>query len=249
MPKNVQQTLDWYETHKTTKQVGFNPDGMCLKVCRTARGIPSKYASAKEAQDATPKQHRITKIADLRAGMVLYYDDPKDSNRYGHIVTMIGRVKNADMNKLSDILVVTNSVKKGQLTTVRGDYFPKYWGDPFVFGATWLNGVELDTYLPATRFSLFHKSGVKYNGKYRMKYLAKSKRPQGKAAYKEITRLIKKLNTDPKFWRLRKVIIQYRDKGILDLPMLDEAIAKGFRGTTKRVREKIQAEIDALPKR
>lgn len=142
--RNWKGALEWYRTHQRTSQIGFNPNGMCLKVCRTARDIPARYPTAKAAQDATPKAHRVTKVADLRKGMVLYYDDPRDSNRAGHIVTMVGRVKGYNPNALSDILVETNSVKSGELVVVRGDYFPKYWGDPFVFGATWLNGYVLD---------------------------------------------------------------------------------------------------------
>lgn len=142
--RNFIQTIDWYRKHDNTSTIGFNPDGMCLKVCRVARGIPSRYLTAKISQDATPREYRVYNVEDLRAGMVLYYDDPNDSNRAGHIVTMIGRVPNANPKSLHDILVETNSVQSGRITTVRGDYFPTYWGDKFQFGATWLNGYEID---------------------------------------------------------------------------------------------------------
>lgn len=144
--RDFKKTLEWHRNHQTRAAIGFNPDGMCLKICRTARGIGAVYPTAKAAQDATPKKHRFHKVSDLRAGMVLYYDDPNDSNRAGHIVTMAGRVKGADRNKLSDILVWTNSVQSGRVTLVRGDYFVRYWGDPFQFGSDWLNGMELDYY-------------------------------------------------------------------------------------------------------
>lgn len=146
--RDFKQTLEWYQSHQTTQQIGFNPDGMCLKVCRTARGIGSMFPTAKAAQDATPWNHRVSRVADLRAGMILYFDDPKDSNTAGHIVTMVGRVKDADPNSLSDVLVWTNSVQSGRLTIVRGDYFTKNWGDPFQFGSTWLNGQVLDHWEP-----------------------------------------------------------------------------------------------------
>jgi hypothetical protein len=136
--------LDWYRQHQTRGQIGFDPDGMCLKICRVSAGLPSLYPSAKEAQDATPDEHRVYKVRNLRRGMKLYYDDPNDSNRFGHIVTMIGRVKGADLDSLHDVLVETNSVKANEIVVVRGDYFPQHWGDPFVFGATWLNGEEID---------------------------------------------------------------------------------------------------------
>jgi hypothetical protein len=142
--KPFQAVLEWYRTHQTASQIGFDPDGMCLKICRTAAGKPAVYPSAVEAQRATPQQHRVHKVRDLRRGMVLYYDHPSDSNPFGHIVTMIGRVKGANPDSLHDILVETNSVKANEVVVVRGDYFPQHWGDPFVFGATWLNGSEID---------------------------------------------------------------------------------------------------------
>lgn len=142
--RNFKETLEWYRRNQRTSQIGFNPDNMCLKVVRTARGIGALYPTAKRAQDATPKKHRFTRVRDLRRGMVLYYDHPRDGNTAGHVVTMIGRVKGANPDSLHDILVETNSVKRGELVVVRGDYFQKHWGDPFQFGATWLNGKELD---------------------------------------------------------------------------------------------------------
>jgi hypothetical protein len=149
--RNTQDTIEWYRTHETAAQIGFEPSGMCLKICRTARDIGSMFLSAKQAQDATPAEHRVHNVANLRRGMVLYFDDPNDSNKFGHIVTMIGRVKNPDRSDLNDILVRTNSVQDGRVVVVRASYFKEHWGDPFQFGATWLNGVELE--IPAKRYS------------------------------------------------------------------------------------------------
>lgn len=142
--KPFRDVMEWYRNHQTASQLGFDPDGMCLKICRTAAGKAAVYPSALEAQRNTPEAHRVRKVRDLRKGMVLYYDHPSDSNPYGHIVTMIGRVKGADPDSLRDVLVETNDVKANEVVVVRGDYFPQHWGDPFVFGATWLNGSEID---------------------------------------------------------------------------------------------------------
>lgn len=149
--RNFKETLAWYRENDTASEIGFNPNGMCLKVCRTARGIGPMYPDAKTAQDATPQSHRVSRIRDLRRGMVLYYDNPRDSNRFGHIVTMIGRVRGFNPDSLADVLVRTNSVVSGKLVVVRGDYFPRFWGDPFQFGATWLNGQVLDVPNPAKK--------------------------------------------------------------------------------------------------
>jgi hypothetical protein len=95
---------------KTTEQLGFDPNGMCLRICRTARDIGPVYPSAVVAQNATPAAHRVYGVADVRRGMVVYYDDPNDSNPYGHIVTVVGRDRDADPDSLSSLLVRSNSV-------------------------------------------------------------------------------------------------------------------------------------------
>lgn len=134
-------TLAWYAQHTTTGTLGFNPDGMCLRICRTARNLPGGWASAVDAQNATPAEHRVRDITKVRPGMVMYFDDPRDGNRYGHIVTVHSVA--ATIRSLADIVVWSNSVKAGQVVKVRADYFPRQWGDGFVFAATWLNGAEL----------------------------------------------------------------------------------------------------------
>ena len=172
--------LAWYDTHQTTAQIGFNPDGMCLKVCRTSRDIPSKYMTAKECQDAVPKHLRFTRVRDWRKGMKLFVDTVGDSNTAGHIVTIVGRVKGFDWDDPNDVIVETNSVVSGQLVRVRATYFTQHWGDKIQFAAPWINGVELDypgwkhddkgTDLPekpkkdtAPRIQNFRESGNEWN--------------------------------------------------------------------------------------
>ena len=139
--RDTAATLKWYAGHTTTSSIGFNPNGMCLKVCRVARGIGSMYPSALAAQLATPKAKRVTKLNDIQPGMVMYFDDPKDSNPYGHIVTVESRTKVVD--SLDDLITWTNNVVSGKLVKVKASYFPSKWGDAFQFAATWLNGVDL----------------------------------------------------------------------------------------------------------
>jgi len=142
--RNTRETVQWYREHETTAQLGYNPDGWCLRICREARNIGAVYPSAVTAQNATPAAHRVHDVADIRRGMVVYYDDPNDSNAFGHIATVVGRDRDADPGSLSSLLVRSNSVKTGQIVVTRGDYFPRYWGDAYTFAATWLNGVVLD---------------------------------------------------------------------------------------------------------
>lgn len=146
--RTTDEALAWYETHTGTATLGFNPDGMCLKICRTARNLPGVYASAVEAQRATPAKHRITDLTGVRPGMVMYFDDPRDGNPFGHIVT-VASVKAGGAKTLSDIAVWTNSVSKGRVVKVTADHFPQHWGDGFVFASDWLNDSVLD--LPKTK--------------------------------------------------------------------------------------------------
>lgn len=142
--RNTRETVQWYREHETTAELGFNPDGRCLQICRTARNLGAVYPSAVVAQNATPAAHRVPHVADVRRGMVAFYDDPHDSNPFGHVVTVVGRDRERDPDDLGSLLVRSNSVQSGKVVVVRGDYFPTHWGDAFTFAATWLNGVALD---------------------------------------------------------------------------------------------------------
>lgn len=141
--RTASQAVAWYGTHRTSRQLGYNPNGMCLKICRQARNIGAVYSSALKAQNATPAAHRIKDISKIQIGHIMYYDNPRDGNPFGHIVTVVGRVAGVDRRSLSSLVVETNSVKSGEIVRVRGDYFPRYWGDQFQFAADWLNGQKL----------------------------------------------------------------------------------------------------------
>lgn len=141
--RTTAEALKWLESHTTAPALGYNPDGMCLKITRQARGIGAMYPSARAAQDATPAKHRITDLRKIRPGMVMYFDDPRDGNPYGHIVTVASTKDGKPATSLGDISVWTNSVVSGRLSLVSADYFPRGWGDPFTFASDWLNGVEL----------------------------------------------------------------------------------------------------------
>lgn len=245
-PNTWRETMEWYKTHQSTSQIGFDPDGMCLKVCRTARNIPSRYLSAKQAQDATPAEHRHTKVADLRKGMVLYFDDPRDSNRFGHIVTQIGRVKGFDPNDLDDILVETNSVKANELVVVRASYFKKHWGDDFQFGATWLNGVELDVPGQKSKIERFNAGGPTYNLNLLDK-AHKAGRPKPGEILRRIEDQIRRLPDNQNLVNVREFKDEWRETRKIDMSLLDAAVKNGRVGLVKRVRDEIQRLINALP--
>jgi hypothetical protein len=135
--RNVDEALKYYQDHRNAWP--FDPDGQCLKICRTARDIDAMFPTALSAQHGTPEQYRVYSLNDVKRGMVMYFDDPNDSNPFGHIVTCLGR------DKEKFLLTWTNDAAPNVLRIVYASFFPRMWGDQFQFAATWLNGVELDT--------------------------------------------------------------------------------------------------------
>ncbi|UQS95202.1 cell wall-associated hydrolase [Pseudanabaena phage Pam4] len=133
---------------------------LCQSLVRQAAGLPAVYPSAIAAQNATPQAFRVHDVADLARGMVAFYDDPQDTNPYGHVVTVAGwhgcegcprnapdPADHKHTGLLSDVLVWSNdAARKGGVDLVRANFFPDRWGDRFQFGATWLNGYMLPGY-------------------------------------------------------------------------------------------------------
>lgn len=120
---------------------------LCLSLARQAPGLPAIYPSALAAQVATPKANRVPDVGDLRRGMVAYFDDPSDSNKFGHIATVAGWDQGRVTGDLADLLVWSNdAARTGGVDLVRASFFPARWGDGFVFGATCLNGYDLPGY-------------------------------------------------------------------------------------------------------
>lgn len=247
MMNDWRETLEWYEKNQTARQIGYNPDGMCLKVCRDARAIGPVYPSAKVAQDATPEKYRVYKVRDLRRGMVLYFDDPNDWNRYGHVATMIGRVPGFDPDDLNDVLVETNSVKKGELVVVRASYFQKYWGDPFRFGATYLNGMVLDVPGRQSRVQVFRRSGPNFNVRL-LDRAAEAGRRDVAYALRRIDEALEELPKDKRRRRIQRFVEDYEEKRILRMTLLNEIVqTTDSDGKVRRVRNKLRQILKSLP--
>lgn len=250
--RDWRETLDWYRSHQTAQDLGFHPDGMCLKICRTARGLPAVYPSAVVSQNATPQAHRVHKVADLRRGMVGYFDDPNDSNQFGHIATMIGRVKGADRDSLHDTLWETNSVISGQVVVVRGDYFAQHWGDRFVFGATWLNGSVLDVpavksdqpELGEARLENFRETANEWDVKI-LDRLAE-KRADVRRQVNLIEEAVRRLPSDERETRVKEFKERFRERRILDMTLLNEAVRDGRVGGVKAQRDKLRQIIKKI---
>lgn len=240
--RNYREALQWYKDHQTARQIGFDPDGMCLKICRVARGIPSRYPSAKAAQDATPRANRVERVRDLQPGMVIYYDDPNDSNRFGHIVTMVGRRSGVDVDSLSSVLVETNSVKSNEVVVVQGDYFPRYWGDDFQFGATWLNGYELDYHKPVdTRVENFLEGGPRWDVKILDR--AAQNRRDVSLIVRRIDATVNRLPNDRNNSLVRQFKDYYKKHRVIRMGLLNKAVSNGRVGSVKLVRDTLRQLI------
>ena len=239
------ETLEWYKTHNTAREIGFNPDNMCLKVCRTARLIGPGALTAKISQDATPKAHRVHRVRDLRKGMVLYFDDPNDSNKAGHVVTMIGRVPGFDWDDLDDVLVETNSVVSGRLVVVRASYFLKHWGDPFQFGATWLNGQVLDVNEVRTRVVRFKKSGPKFDVGLLDAAIEKGHRSDLRKYVNRIEDAVADLPDDKRRTKLVEFTETFEKKRVLDMPLLREASENAPK--VQDVQKRLNSIIKSVP--
>lgn len=237
------ETLQWYKDNETKAEIGFDPDGMCLKICRTARQIGPRYLTARESMLATPPEHRVTRARDIRRGMVMYFADPRDGNNADHIVTPIGRVKGFDPDSFHDILTITNSVQADRLTIVRASYFEDHWGDPFTFAATWLNGVELDVPNHGTKLERFHDTAPEYN----LRLLARADRPKAQRILDQIESQVRRLPNSPKLINVQNFKLKVKDDHILDLRILDDAVKAGRVGLVKTVRDEIRRLIGALP--
>lgn len=256
--------LEWYRTHQTTAQIGFNPDNMCLKVCRTSRDIGPMFLTAKQCQDAVPQHLRITRVRDLRKGMKLFFDDPKDGNTFGHVATMIGRVKGFDWDDLNDVLVETNGVVSGQLVVVRASYFAKYWGDPFVFGAPWINGQELD--YPgwktdgigkevepkpvkdmSPRIQNFRESNNQWNVNI-LDRAAAAGRKDVATKVKALENFIARLPEDKKDTRVAEFVDMFEKQRIMNMRLLNEAVEEGRDGKVKAVRDSLRVVIKSILK-
>lgn len=159
--RTTEQTLAWYRS-VDPKNPPFKLAGMCLKICRSARAIPARYPTALSAMLATPREDRVYDPYKIVRGMVMYFDDPADSNTAGHIVTVAGRQDDRM------ILTWTNDAEySGSLNVVRASFFPRYWGDTFQFAATSLNGFDLD--LPEIGQKAKQKKPLGKKGKQRIK--------------------------------------------------------------------------------
>lgn len=113
---------------------------LCLKLQRTARGIPAMYPTALSASMSIPKSERIYNIDDARRGMVGFSYDPRIPGTAGHIFAFTGRHKGV-------MITSTNDAKEpGAVDYVPFNFYKEQWGQTFQFAATWLNGYDFSDF-------------------------------------------------------------------------------------------------------
>lgn len=122
---------------------------LCLALAHDAPGIPALAPSAHAAAVATPTEHRVTRVRDLRRGMLVYWANFHDDNPADHVTTMVGWRTPEPTDNVEDTLHWTNDmVRTGGVDLVRGSAFPDHWRAPFWMGATVVNGFYLPGYEP-----------------------------------------------------------------------------------------------------
>jgi len=138
MPNSTPETMDFFKAAQKGPAIYH---ALCLRLAREARGINSLYPSALVAQQETPQNRRIG-WNDIRKGHIAYFDDPTDGNSFGHIATCAGRTDDGRH------LWWTNDAKRSGGVDIVADpspdtsWFAAHWGDKFVFGSDWVNGVR-----------------------------------------------------------------------------------------------------------
>ena len=171
--------------------------GLCLRLQRTARGLPGVYPSAIAAAEATPRDRRVILQSKVVRGMVAYWDDPNDSNPYGHITAVAGRDPNT-----GELLHWTNDAAgPGRVSLVRHSFFPQYWGDSFLFATDWLNGYDLDMPEKKPALPLAHGAPRIQDAIKRLEKAAAAHREKGH------TRLVKALERD--ITHLHKILSRF----------------------------------------
>ncbi len=114
---------------------------LCLKLQRTARGLPAVYPTAFSASMAVPDSEKITNTKDLKRGMVAFSYDPTIPGTAGHIFFIVGRSKNGTL------LTSSNDVKAaGFVDVVPFQFYQKIWRQTFQFGATHLNNYDFSDF-------------------------------------------------------------------------------------------------------
>lgn len=104
--------------------------GICHKTCQDAWGLPVKYASAIDAWNHVPKNHRHTDPTKAPIGAPHFWS----GGSFGHVALQSNR---------KGYVLTTDAPNPGHVGEVKLTYFPKYWGKKYLGWASMYNDVEL----------------------------------------------------------------------------------------------------------
>jgi len=111
--------------------------GRCHATCQNAWGLPVKYASAIDAWNHVPKQHRHSDASKAPIGAPHFFGGGK----FGHVVLQSDRV---------GVVISTDAPTADYIGEERIEFFTKTWGKTYLGWASNYNDVDLQlTNMPA----------------------------------------------------------------------------------------------------
>lgn len=105
--------------------------GWCHRTCQNAWKLPVKYASAIDAWNHIPKEHRHTDLENAPIGAPIFFK----IGRYGHVVLQSDK---------KGYVIGTDSPKKDYIGEVPLTWFKKNWGVEPLGWASMYNDVKLN---------------------------------------------------------------------------------------------------------
>jgi hypothetical protein len=113
----------WRLNHKPV------PIGRCHATCQNAWGLPVKYASALDAWNHVPKEHRHTDPSKAPIGAPHFWDDG-----YGHVALQSDK---------KGVVISTDAPNPGYIGERKIEWFAENWGKKYLGWASQYNDVDL----------------------------------------------------------------------------------------------------------
>jgi len=104
--------------------------GYCHRTCQNAWGLPKKYASAIDAWNHIPKQHRHTDPTKAPIGAPHFWE----GGAYGHVALQSDK---------KDIVIGTDAPRPNYIGLEHMSFFHNNWGKKYLGWASQYNGVDL----------------------------------------------------------------------------------------------------------
>lgn len=104
--------------------------GYCHRTCQNAWGLPRMYASAIDAWNHVPKEHRHTDPKKAPIGAVHFWE----GGSYGHVAMQSDR---------KGVVIGTDAPNPDHIGLEHIEFFTKNWGKKYLGWASQYNGVDL----------------------------------------------------------------------------------------------------------